>query len=361
MSWSTKILQLGDTALRVHMTFFLLLAWIAFTRYQAGGLDAALDGVVFVLLVFTCVILHELGHVIAAQLYGIRTPDITVLPIGGLARLERMPDKPAQELVVAIAGPLVNVAIALVLFGLMGARLEIETIADFQQASLSLTAQIAAVNVMLVVFNLIPAFPLDGGRIFRALLGFFMRRDRATTIAARIGQVTAVVFALAGLFLNPFLVLIAVFMFFAAEAEATHETMRAESSGHVAHDAMISRFESLGPAATAEDAGRLLILTTQQEFPVIQADGRLAGMVTRKALIDAMGRSGPGTRVTTFMTDRVPEVAPETPLEQVMMRIYEHPARAAAVIGRDGRLAGYVSAENASELFMLERARRRRS
>lgn len=358
MGWSTKILQLGDTALRVHVTFFLLLAWIGFTRLEAGGIEAAFYGVVFVLLVFTCVVLHELGHVIAAQFYGIRTPDITVLPIGGLARLERMPEKPSQELVVAIAGPLVNVVIAAVLIGVMGARLDITSMAELQQARASLMGQIAAVNVMLVVFNLIPAFPLDGGRIFRALLGFFMRRDRATTVAARLGQATAVLFALAGLFYNPFLVLIAVFMFFAAEAEAAHETMRADSSGHAAEDAMITRFESLAPDATAEAAGQMLIVTTQQEFPVIRADGRLAGMVTRRGLIAAMADSGAATPVAVFMERDVPEIPADAPLDEVIAEIYAHPARAAAVVDRTGRLLGYVSAENALELFMLERARR---
>ncbi|MEO0761959.1 MAG: site-2 protease family protein [Pseudomonadota bacterium] len=359
MSWSVKILQLGDTALRLHLTFFLLLIWIAVSYYPQGGIAAAAEGVLFVVLVFVCVVLHELGHVVAAQRYGIRTPEITVLPIGGLARLERMPEKPVQELVVAIAGPLVNVVIAAALILLLEVRVDPASVTAPQAAGHSLQAQLAFVNIILVVFNLIPAFPLDGGRIFRALLGFFMRRDRATTVAARVGQATAVLFALVGLFYNPFLVLIAVFMFFAAEAESSHETMRADTSGHVARDAMIARFESLGPAATAEEAGRLLILTTQQEFPVIGADGRLGGMVTRKKLIEAMGAGGPATPVRDFMETGVPEVAAEAPLERVMEAIYAHPARAAAVVDTAGRLAGYVSAENASELFMLERARRR--
>ena len=157
---------------------------------------------------------------------------------------------------------------------------------------------------------------------------------------------------------NPFLLLIAIFMFFSAEAEASYETMRADSSGHTASDAMIARFESLGPASTAADAGRLLILTTQQEFPVIGASGALAGMVTRRRLIEAMAAEGPQTPVSRFMDCDVPAVGPDDPLDKVMAAIYRHPARAAAVVAGDGRLAGYVSAENASELFMLERARR---
>ncbi|MGF1553938.1 MAG: site-2 protease family protein [Paracoccaceae bacterium] len=359
MSWSLKFLQLGDTQLRVHVTFFLLLVFIAAQRWQAGPLAAA-EGVLFVVLVFVCVVLHELGHVVAAQRYGIRTPTITVLPIGGVAQLERMPDRPVAELVVAIAGPLVNVVIAAVLFVLIGARFDFSDMDQLQAAQTSLQGRLAAVNVLLVVFNLIPAFPLDGGRIFRALLAFKLPRARATRVAARTGQAMAVLFAIVGIFYNPFLLLIAIFMFFAAEAEASHETMRADTSGHVARDAMITRFESLAPDQTAEDAGRLLILTTQQEFPVVGADGRLLGMVTRKGLIEAMGRDGPRTPVSAFMIDRVETMPPDAPLEQVMSVLYQSPARAVA-IGRGPRgFDGYVSAENANELFMLDRARRQR-
>lgn len=360
MSWSIKILQIGDTALRVHLTFPLLLLWVAAASYPSGGVVAAIDGVVFVLLIFVCVVLHELGHVIAAQHYGIRTPEITVLPIGGLARLERLPRDPSQELVVAAAGPLVNVVLAVVLAGLLGARFDLSTLQPANTDGGVLLGQLLGVNLMLVVFNLIPAFPLDGGRIFRALLAYVQPRHRATRLAARIGQTVAVLFAGAGLLYNPFLILIAVFMFFAAEAEADHESMLAETRDLVARDAMITRFESLGTGSVAADASNLLLQTTQQEFPVIDATGRVAGFVTRTRLIDAMTKHGSNTPVCDIMRNEVTAVAPDAALERVIAAIYAHPARAVAVVDREGRLLGYVNGQNATELMMLKRGRKRR-
>jgi CBS domain-containing protein len=211
---------------------------------------------------------------------------------------------------------------------------------------------------MLVLFNLIPAFPLDGGRILRALLAMRLPRPRATRYAARVGQAFAVVFAIVGLYGNPFLLLIAIFLFFAAEAEAGQEQMRASFRGYRARDAMITRYESLSPDATAEDAGRLLLQTTQQEFPVIAPGGRLVGMVTRRALVEAMRRSGSSTPVTEFMIADLQTVPEDEPLEAVMAKISKSATRAVAVMSRARGFVGYINAENASELYMLTAASR---
>lgn len=361
MRWSLKLGNVGETAVHVHLTFFLLLVWVAAIGWQQGGAGAALDGLAFILLVFLCVVLHEFGHVLAARRYGIRTPSITLLPIGGVASLERMPEKPAQELVVAVAGPVVNVVIAGVLMLAVGARFDLGDIAEFQAAQASMTGRIATVNVIIVLFNLIPAFPLDGGRMLRALLAMRLDRTRATVIAARTGQAFALLFAVLGLFGNPFLLLIAVFIFFAAQAESGHEQMRAAASGYRVRDAMISRYESLGPDSTADDAGRLLLVTTQQEFPVLAADGAFLGMVTRRGLIDAIRDSGPRTPVTEFMATDIGSVAEHEPLETAIAGVAASPSRAVAVRDRQNRFLGYVSAENATELFMLRQAREARA
>jgi Zn-dependent protease/predicted transcriptional regulator len=356
--WSLKIAQIGATSLYIHVTFFLLIAWIAFSGWQQGGVEAAVDGVVFVLLIFLCVVLHEYGHVAAAAYYGIRTPSITLLPIGGLASLERMPEKPVRELVVALAGPAVNVVIFAVLLVVLGARFDFSQIGQIEQASVSLSGRLAAVNLILVLFNLIPAFPLDGGRVLRALLSMRFDRARATLYAARIGQAFAVVFAIVGLYGNPLLLLIAVFLFFAAEAEAGQERMRVQVSGYRARDAMITRYESLSPDSTAEDAGRLLLRTTQQEFPVIAPGGRLAGMVTRRDLIDAIRRSGAATPVSEFMVADLVAVTEDEPLESVMAKMSKSATRAVAVNNRARGFVGYINAENATELYMLSTASR---
>ena len=290
MGWSIRLFDVAGTAVRIHVTFFLLLAWIAAIHWTKGGAPAAIDGVLFIVALFLCVVLHEFGHVFAARRYGIRTSDVTLLPIGGVASLERMPEKPSQEIVVALAGPAVNLVIALVLIVVLGARFDLSQMAQLEEAQSTLTGRIAAANVVLFVFNLIPAFPMDGGRVLRALLAIGMGYTRATRVAASIGQGLAVLFAFLGLMGNPLLVLVAVFIFLAASGEAGYVQAREYTRGYLASHAMITSFQSLSPLSTVDDAAALLLRTTQQEFPVLDGAGSLRGMLTREALIAALQR-----------------------------------------------------------------------
>src|ERR1700704_1889342 len=317
MGWSIKLFDVGGTAVRIHLTFFLLLAWIAAIHWTRGGAPEAIDGVLFIVALFVCVVLHEFGHVFAARRYGIRTSDVTLLPIGGVASLERMPEKPGQEIVVALAGPAVNLVIALVLMFLLGAQFDLSQMAQLEQAQTSLIGRIAAANVMLFAFNLIPAFPMDGGRVLRALLAIGMGYTRATRVAASIGQGLAVVFAFLGLFGNPLLVLVAVFIFLAASGEAGYVQARDYTRGYLASHAMITAYQSLGPSSTADDAAALLLRTTQQEFPVVDGAGTLRGLVTREALIAALQEKGGATPVLEFMTRDVPTVPENACLDNV--------------------------------------------
>src|SRR5688572_11568459 len=220
MGWSIRLFSVAGTAVRIHLTFFLLLAWIAAIHWTRGGPEAAIDGVLFIVLLFLCVVLHEFGHVFAARAYGIRTSDVTLLPIGGVASLERMPEKPSQEIVVALAGPAVNLVIAVLLIVVLEARFDLSQMAQLEEAQSTLTGRVAAANVVLLLFNLIPAFPMDGGRVLRALLAVGLGYTRATRVAAGIGQALAILFGFLGLLGNPLLVLIAVFIFLAASGEA---------------------------------------------------------------------------------------------------------------------------------------------
>jgi len=206
---------------RIHITFLLFLAWIWFSYYQVAGVDGAIQGVIFILILFACVLLHEFGHAFAARAFGIRTPDITLLAIGGVARLTRIPDKPWQELVVAIAGPLVNVVIAAVLIFVIRVSADLQPLEHLESPRFELLAKVASLNVMLVLFNLIPAFPMDGGRVLRSLLAMAMPYVRATQIAAWIGQGLAIVFAIYGFFGDPILIFIAFFIFVGAQQEVT--------------------------------------------------------------------------------------------------------------------------------------------
>jgi Zn-dependent protease len=241
MSWSIKLFTLGGTAVRMHLTFLLLLAWIAATEWQRGGPQNAAHGVLFILVLFACVVLHEFGHIWAARRYGIRTADVTLLPIGGVASMERMPEKPSQEIAVALAGPAVNAAIAFVLLAVLWLDATPLSFGAFQESFL---AQVAAANVVLLVFNLIPAFPMDGGRVLRAVLAIWLGFGPATQVAARIGQGLALVFAALGFIMgNPMLVLIALFIFAAAGGEARYVEARETAD---AQPAAIATVES-GP------------------------------------------------------------------------------------------------------------------
>jgi len=229
MRSSLKIASISGIEVRIHVTFLLFLAWIWFSYYEIAGVSGATQGVLFILALFTCVLLHEFGHAFAARAFGIQTPDITLLPIGGVARLNRIPDEPWQELVVAVAGPLVNVVIAAALVFAVHQAAPLDQLESIENPRIELLAKLASVNIILVLFNLIPAFPMDGGRVLRALLAMAMPYSRATWIAARIGQVLAICLAAYAYFgpnKNPILIFIAFFIFIGAQQEAAMARIR---------------------------------------------------------------------------------------------------------------------------------------
>jgi len=351
MTWSFTIARISGTEIRIHLTFLMLLAWIAISAWSAAGAAAVVDSVLFILALFACVLLHELGHVLAARRYGITTPDITLLPIGGLARLSRLPENPSEEIVIAMAGPLVNVAIAAVLL-LLGARLSVDAyaITDYGQAFIS---RLAVVNLYLVAFNLIPAFPMDGGRVLRALIALRLGRSRATEIAAKIGQGLALAFGFYGLVSgNVLLVFIAIFVYLAASAEAGHSSLMEMASRLSVDRAMIRVFESLSPKATIGDAADAVLRTTQHEFPVVDGGGRFRGIVTRASVVAALKKAAPTTPVLEVLTE-APSVRTGSRLTPAVRLIMEQGAPVVGVTDTEDRLVGYVSKENLGELLML--------
>jgi Zn-dependent protease/CBS domain-containing protein len=357
MSWSFPIGRLFGSEVRVHVTFFLLLAWIAIAHYQQGGTQAAVEGVAFILVLFACVVAHEFGHALAARRYGIRTPDITLLPIGGLARLERMPEDPRQEIIVALAGPAVNVVIAAVLILFLNSSFSLDALQRLDNPSVSFLARLASVNIFLVLFNLIPAFPMDGGRVFRALLAIWYPRRQATNIAAKVGQALAFGFGFLGLVGgNPLLIFIAIFVYLAATAEAQMVGLQDVSRHLGVGDAMITRYEALGPQATIGDAADLLLRTTQHEFPVVDGAGKLRGLLTRNAMVAALSKSGATTPVIEAMAADVPTVPIGSRLEKALQLLQQRSAPAVGVVDRNGKLVGYVTSENVGELMMVEQA-----
>mgnify|MGYP001237845052 CR=1 FL=1 len=353
MRWSIRIATVVGIEVRVHLTFLLLLAFIGIQYYSVGGRDAALEGVGFILLLFTCVLLHEFGHAIAAKAFGIETPDITLLPIGGVARLQRMPEKPHQELIVALAGPLVNVILAAGLFLAIGLRFDWGQAADLADPKGSLLSKLAMVNLMLVLFNLIPAFPMDGGRVLRALLAMAIGHARATEVAARIGQGLAFGFGFLGLFFNPLLIFIALFVYLGASSENAMAQMKEVSSGARISDAMVTELSRLGEADTINDAVEALLRTSQQEFPVLDHGEHVLGILTRDAMIRSLRATGPSTPVVQAMQPCAFSVHPQDPFEVAFRLMQENACPALPVVDGSGRLVGLVTTENIGELMMV--------
>jgi len=360
MPWSITVGTVLGTAVRIHVTFLLFLVWIWAAYYRQGGSAAAWEGVAFVLLLFLCVLLHEFGHVLTARRFGVKTPDITLWPFGGIANLERIPEKPSEELLVAIAGPAVNVVIAAVLLLYLGATLDLANLTRIEDPTVSMAVKIAGANIFLVLFNLIPAFPMDGGRVLRALLAIRLGHARATEVAASIGQGFAVAFGILGIFTNPMLIVIAIFVFLAASGEASHAQLRAVARGAIVSDAMITKFQTLGTQASVNDAVAALIQTTQKEFPVVDGGGRLRGVVTRDLMIRALKERGPDAPVLEIMESDVPTVSARAPLDTALKSLVEKGRSVVGVTGAEGRLVGMLTAENIGEMMLVQSARPRR-
>jgi Zn-dependent protease/CBS domain-containing protein len=356
MLWSIDIGSIAGTKVRIHITFILFLIYIWGANYVTGGVGAAWTGTIFMLLLFVCVLLHEFGHVFAARGFGINTPDVTLLPIGGVARLERIPEEPAKEFVIAIAGPLVNVAIALLLMGLSGAEVSGQSLAAVDRGVVPMADRLASVNLFLAAFNMIPAFPMDGGRILRSLLAIRLGFTRATEIAATVGQWFAFVLGFIGLFGNPILIFIAIFVYLAAASEAQLAAVRAMSRGVPVGAAMITQFATLPAGAPIGDAVELLLRTSQTEFPVVDADGKLVGLLGRNDMIKALKAQGPEARVADVMIAEVPTIPARGRLDEAFRLLQEKAAPAVGVVDAAGRLVGLVTSETIGEMLMVREA-----
>ncbi len=353
---SVRLFEVAGTSVRVHFTFLILLAWIATIYWMQGGPQAAVYGIAFIVILFACVVMHEFGHIFAARQFGIKTPDITLLPIGGVASLERMPEEPVQEIFVALAGPAVNLVLAGLLFALFPDQINIARLQEMQYAPGDLISQVALANVVLFVFNLIPAFPMDGGRVLRALLALSMSYHKATRAAAGVGQAIAILFGVLGLLGNPLLILIALFIFLAASGEADVVESSFLTRGYSARDAMITQFETLNAQDDLDQAARKLLETTQQEFPIVDQHNRLEGVLTREALIEGLRATGGQTRIANVMIRDVDHVREGAPLSEIQKLLQMKHVVMVAVVNPAGQLAGYINFENFSELVMMRRA-----
>ena len=362
MGSSIHLFKVRDISIRMHITFPLILVWAAiqFGLLSRQGVTGAIFGVVVTLLLFTIVVLHELGHSFAAQYYGISVKQIVLLPIGGVAELARIPEKPAQELVIAIAGPVVNFGLAILmvvasLVSGLGIGLESPLAMLTSLETLSLGAifnYMFVANLFLGVFNLLPAFPMDGGRVLRAFLATQMNYARATTVAASIGQALAWLFGLWG-FLGGgfFLILMAIFIYFGAGQERQLVQLRHVLRGLTVEQAYSRQARSLSPQSTLQDAIELTLSTFQADFPVCD-DEQLVGLLTYTRLIQALDQHGPTTPVQEVMLTDVSPVAPSEEMFAVQQRLAENNLDALPV-AEDGRFLGLITSRDIGELYRL--------
>jgi len=357
MKWQWKLARIAGIDVYMHATFLLLIGWVAFSHWtEQGTLQAVLSGVLFILLLFAFVVMHEYGHALTARKFGIKTRDITLYPIGGVARLERMPEKPIEELWVALAGPAVNVVIAIVLFGYLLLTRTFEPLTSLSISSGSLIERLMIVNLWLVGFNLIPAFPMDGGRVLRALLGLKLEYVQATQTAVYIGQAFAFIFGFIGLFSNPFLVFIALFIWMGAAQEANLAQVKHSVSGIPVSRAMLTNFQVLTPRDSLSRVVGLILAGSQHDFPVIQ-DGRIVGILDRDTFMKALSEHGQSVSVADVMRRDVTEVDSHDMVEAALMRLQENGSKTLPVM-HNGQLVGLVTAENITEYLMIRSALR---
>lgn len=352
MRWSIKLGRVFGIDLYIHATFLLLLAFLGYSTYlRDRSVVSALEGVAFFVLLFGCVVLHECGHALAARRYGIPTRDITLYPIGGVARLERMPSEPRQELVVAVAGPLVNVVIALVLFGWLRVSGNWAPLATLGTAEGPLVERLALVNASLVVFNMIPAFPMDGGRVLRALLAMRLPYARATRIAAALGQGIALLFGLLGLFGNPILLFIALFVWIAAGQESGAVQVQAALDHMPVERAMMTRFDVVAPDSPLRHVVDLILSGSQVDFPVV-LDGRLVGLALRSDVFAALRGDAADIAVADVMRREILVVDAGAPLTEAVERMQATGATVVPV-QRQGQLVGLLTLENLGEFLAI--------
>jgi Zn-dependent protease len=354
MKNSLFIGKIAGIKIFLHWTFPIIIFWIIFSNLRRGlNAEQVTWSVVFILALFVCVTLHELGHALAARRYHIQTKDITLLPIGGVARLEKMPEKPMQELIVALAGPAVNFVIVIILFLFLRlTKLPTDFSILTHVTADNFLLNLAIVNVWLAVFNLIPAFPMDGGRVLRALLSLRLNRILATKIAVSIGQALAVVFVFLGFFGNPFLIFIGLFIFLGAMAEYEQVKTSSVLKGHTVEEMtmkdipVLERKDTIGFAVEKllnGQAKNFLIMDGDKPFGTLGRDGIIKALqvYTKDVSVEVAAERNPGFIEATEPIDNA----------LLMMQQYKY---AMLIVTKNNQLYGVVDMENILEYIMVK-------
>ena len=362
MNSSYSMFSIRGIDVRVHITFVLILLWASY--FWGTTVESASRGIVFgiaaTVLLFACVVLHELGHSVQAQAYGIAVKDITLLPIGGVARLEEIPENPKQELRIAIAGPAVNVVIAIILAIVTAITIPealtspTSLVDNLDQGTWqALLSYLLFANVWLVLFNLIPAFPMDGGRILRSLLAMRLPYQRATQLAATVAQVMALLLGALGLFTgNFFMIFIAIFVWFGAGQENSYAQNRVVLSGVTVSQAMTAAPVFLAKDDPIQRAIEATLTSAQADFPVVDGHGYVVGMLTFDRILTAIHERTGGS-VGDAMRADYPIARTDDDLIEAQTALAESKQRAMPVISANGRLIGLLTNSDIAEAFRI--------
>ena len=355
MKWSTKLGSFKGIEVYIHFTFWLIFLWVGYIYWMRfRNISSVIEGVLLVIAVFGCVLLHEFGHALTAQKYGIKTRDITLLPIGGLAKIEKIPEKPIQEFWITLAGPAVNVVIAIMLFLILYLSGNFEPLTNTSITEGSFIEKLMLVNVVLVVFNVLPAFPMDGGRILRAVLAMHMNYTKATQVAVSIGQGMAFLFGFIGLFTNPFLVIIALFVWIGATMEGSIVQVKSLLGGIPVKDAMITDFKTLSANDELSKAVELVISGSQKDFPVMK-NHEVIGILTQRDLLKGLSERGQSSLVSDTMTTNFKTIGDSDLLDSVFFQFEGFDCKTIPVI-KFGKLIGILTLDNIGEFVSIKGA-----
>jgi len=355
MKWSTKLGRFKGIDVYIHYTFWLIFVWVGSIYWMRNKeIYSVIEGILFVITIFGCVLLHEFGHALTAQKYGINTQDITLLPIGGLAKLDKIPEEPIQEFWITLAGPSVNVIIALLLFIILYFSGNYEPLSNVSLTEGSFLEKLMLINIVLVIFNILPAFPMDGGRILRAVLAMNMNYTKATQISVVIGQGMAFIFGFIGLFTNPFLVIIALFVWIGATTEGSMVQIKSLLGGIPVKDAMITNFKTLNAEDKLSKAVELVLSGSQKEFPVMK-DHIVIGILTEKDLLKGLSQKGQTSIVSDVMVTNFKTVGDSDLLDSAFFQFEKFDSKTMPVL-KNGKLIGLLTLDNIGEFVSIRGA-----
>ncbi|HUU20054.1 MAG TPA: site-2 protease family protein [Sedimentisphaerales bacterium] len=357
MRWSINIGKIFGINFRIHITFFLLLIFIFASVLDQRGLGNAIYATLFICSIFACVLIHEIGHSLIARRFGKQAKSITLLPIGGMAIMEEMPEKPSQEIAMSIVGPFINLVIAGVLYLFVGKWTGIGVPNLYPDSARTFFAGLIGANIMLAVFNLIPAFPMDGGRVLRGILATQMDYVRATSAAVHIGQALAMFFIFFGIFYNLWLALIGLFLYIGAGSEKQHVVLRSFLHQVPASEAMTTEYRSVRPDEPLSRVFEHFHHGCQDDFPVIGESG-IEGILTRDRILASIHEKGLDVPVSDVMDRDFTLVAPTMPLDDVYKKLLAS-QKTAVIVADKGEVKGMICLDSISRYLMIKAALKR--